>query len=103
MLRNEAIYSVIYRNSKISKKSRHILAYCTDPYLLTSVLIVCHSSLHAETLNCWSIRNKACLFCLQQTRLVTRNFYLYWGEKFLDGLELYFPPNMAMQMIHGNA
>ena len=37
MLRNEAIYSVIYRNSKISKKSRHILAYCTDPYLLTSV------------------------------------------------------------------
>ena len=52
MLRNEAIYSVIYRNSKISKKSRHILAYCTDPYLLTSVLIVCHSSLHAETLNC---------------------------------------------------
>ena len=52
MLRNEAIYSVIYRNSKISKKSRHILAYCTDPYLLTRVLIVCHSSLHAEILNC---------------------------------------------------
>ena len=75
MLRNEAIYSVIYRNSKIWKKSRHILAYCTNP-LLTSVLIVCHSSLHAETLNCCSIRNKACLFCLQQTRLVTRNFYL---------------------------
>ena len=34
------------------KVARHILAYCTDPYLLTSVLIVCHSSLHAETLNC---------------------------------------------------
>ena len=49
MLRNEAIYSVIYRNSKISEKSRHILAYCTN-LLLTSVLIVCHSSPHAETL-----------------------------------------------------
>ena len=101
MLRNEAIYSVIYRNSKISEKSRHILAHCTN-LLLTSVLIVCHSSPHAETLNWWSIRNKACLFCLQQTRLVTRNFYLYWGEKFLEGLALYFSPNMAMQMIHGN-
>ena len=30
MLGNEAIYRVIYRNSKISKKIRHILAYCKE-------------------------------------------------------------------------
>ena len=30
MLGNEAIYKVIYRNCKISKKIRHILAYCKE-------------------------------------------------------------------------
>ena len=30
MLSNEAIYTVIYRNTKISKKIRHIVAYCKE-------------------------------------------------------------------------
>ena len=30
MLGNEGIYTVVYRNSKISKKIRHTLAYCKE-------------------------------------------------------------------------